>query len=113
MFFDALDIEYQYEPEGFELNDKCWYLPDFYLPEQDYWLEIKPAIKGLENWPEHVVFDYIAGIAEAMGQDETWPDGIVFNPYNFFVIIGEPYADYNDFSYNAYVFSDFCYRWCE
>lgn len=33
MFFDALGIRYEYEPEGFELSDGTRYLPDFYLPE--------------------------------------------------------------------------------
>jgi hypothetical protein len=41
VFFDALGIEYEYEKEGFELPSG-WYLPDFWLPEQDIWVEIKP-----------------------------------------------------------------------
>jgi hypothetical protein len=32
VFFDELNIEWMYEPEGYELNDGSWYLPDFYLP---------------------------------------------------------------------------------
>jgi len=39
--FDALNIEYEYEPEGFDLGDGYYYLPDFYLPEQKVWVEIK------------------------------------------------------------------------
>ena len=41
VFFDALDIKYLYEPEGFELNDGTRYLPDFYLPESDTFFEVK------------------------------------------------------------------------
>lgn len=41
-FFKALSIEYVYEPEGFDLGDAGWYLPDFWLPDQDSWVEIKP-----------------------------------------------------------------------
>lgn len=41
VFFDECGIEYQYEPEGFDLGDGYYYLPDFYLPEQDIWIEIK------------------------------------------------------------------------
>jgi hypothetical protein len=41
VFFDALDIEYQYEPEGFDLGEAGWYLPDFYLPQRGQWVEIK------------------------------------------------------------------------
>lgn len=45
VFFDTLDIEYQYEPEGFELSNGEWYLPDFFLPTFDLWIEIKG------DWP--------------------------------------------------------------
>jgi hypothetical protein len=41
VFFDTLGIEYRYEYEGFEMWTGTWYLPDFYLPEQGYWIEIK------------------------------------------------------------------------
>ena len=40
VFFDALAISYQYGPEGYQLPSG-WYLPDFYLPTQKYWIEIK------------------------------------------------------------------------
>src|SRR5262245_54186457 len=40
VFFDALGIKYDYEPEGYEI-DGVWYLPDFYLPEMHIWVEIK------------------------------------------------------------------------
>ena len=42
VFFDAAGIEYQYEPEGFELRDGTKYLPDFYLPWFKCYVEIKP-----------------------------------------------------------------------
>lgn len=42
-FLDELSIAYQYEPEGFNLGG-VWYLPDFYLPAQESYLEIKPKI---------------------------------------------------------------------
>jgi len=41
VFLDALGFEWTYETEGFPLEDGTWYLPDFYLPERKYWLEIK------------------------------------------------------------------------
>lgn len=40
VFFDTLGIEYRYEKEGFDLNG-AWYLPDFWLPKQKCWVEIK------------------------------------------------------------------------
>jgi len=41
VFFDAAGIKYQYEPEGFDLGDGIYYLPDFYLPDDEVWVEIK------------------------------------------------------------------------
>lgn len=38
---DALGCEYVYEDEGFDLGDGIWYLPDFWLPYHEWWLEIK------------------------------------------------------------------------
>ena len=42
VFFDAMGIEWVYEPEGFDLGNGVYYLPDFYLPKYDAWIEIKP-----------------------------------------------------------------------
>lgn len=42
VFFDYLNIKYQYEPEGFKLHDGTYYLPDFYLDDFDLYVEIKP-----------------------------------------------------------------------
>jgi hypothetical protein len=44
VFFDELGIKYLYEYEGFELENKEWYLPDFYLPEYGIYCEVKPSI---------------------------------------------------------------------
>lgn len=41
-FFDTLGINVEYEPEGFVL-DGTPYLPDFYVREWDYFVEIKGA----------------------------------------------------------------------
>lgn len=41
VFFDALGLQWEYEPEGFDLGDAGWYLPDFYLPSCNMWVEIK------------------------------------------------------------------------
>lgn len=47
VFFDSLGIEWQYEPEGFENAEGDKYLPDFYLPRTDTWVEIKGYITAL------------------------------------------------------------------
>jgi hypothetical protein len=44
-FFDALDIKWEYETEGFQF-DGYSYLPDFYLPGLGIWCEIKGVLDG-------------------------------------------------------------------
>lgn len=73
VFFDALGIEYQYEPQGFEIRSWDWpedgedsqpetiwrYLPDFYLPKLGTWVEVKGSL-------EDVAADYFEMIAWAI-----------------------------------------------
>lgn len=40
VFFDALGIDWQYEPQGFMVDTRP-YLPDFYLPASQTWVEVK------------------------------------------------------------------------
>jgi len=40
VFFDTLGINWEYEPEGYKLKSGN-YLPDFWLPDQDCWFEVK------------------------------------------------------------------------
>ncbi len=42
VFFDALGIQWEYEKEGYDLGELGWYLPDFWLPEFNQWVEVKP-----------------------------------------------------------------------
>jgi hypothetical protein len=43
VFFDAVGLNFEYEKEGFDLGEVGYYLPDFYLPTLDTWVEIKPS----------------------------------------------------------------------
>ena len=43
VFFDALGIKWEYEKEGYDLGKAGRYLPDFWLPECNRFIEIKPA----------------------------------------------------------------------
>lgn len=57
VFFDALGLSWDYEPEGFELDDGLRYLPDFWIhfsngsngSKPGCWVEVKP---GLPNETE-------------------------------------------------------------
>jgi hypothetical protein len=41
VFFDSCGIKWVYEPEGFLLNNGESYLPDFYLPGENIYAEVK------------------------------------------------------------------------
>ena len=41
VYFDQMGVKFEYEPAGFNIGHKC-YLPDFYLPELDTYIEVKP-----------------------------------------------------------------------
>lgn len=88
VFFDALGIKWEYEPEGFVLANGIWYLPDFYLPKfcGGLWVEVKPeggdfgvakqfakdnecAILLAEGTPDLVVYGLCSG--------EKDPEGVV------------------------------------
>jgi predicted nuclease of restriction endonuclease-like RecB superfamily len=40
IFWDVLQVKYEYEPEKFDLGEIV-YIPDFWLPERKKWVEIK------------------------------------------------------------------------
>lgn len=45
VFFDALGLKWEYEPEGFDLGNNTWYLPDFRVTSPQglvAWYEVKP-----------------------------------------------------------------------
>lgn len=57
VFFDALGVEYEYEPDGFELDNGMYYLPDFRVKcwgnrgqiwdePYDLWIEVKGAMSN-------------------------------------------------------------------
>jgi hypothetical protein len=41
ILLDLLGLNWDYEPCHYQLSPKLWYLPDFYLPELQIWLEVK------------------------------------------------------------------------
>lgn len=72
VFFDALGLKWEYEPEGFELPGGVHYLPDFKV--QGVWVEVKPdgaaaskarAFAAAQPGREIVVVDGIPGLQHA------------------------------------------------
>jgi len=61
VLFDALDLNWEYELEGFEFEDGTRYLPDFFIHDTGWFIEVKPdtplsdyesqKIKNLDDHP--------------------------------------------------------------
>jgi hypothetical protein len=52
VFFDQLGIQWEYELEGFEVgpeHDRRNYLPDFWLPGENCWAEVKSGFSDFED----------------------------------------------------------------
>lgn len=52
VFFDTLDVSWQYEPQGYTVGPNATpYLPDFWLPGMGLWVEVKGQLEqdGLET----------------------------------------------------------------
>lgn len=109
VFFDAMNIKYQYELEGFEVtysdgyeSTTFRYLPDFYLPQSETWVEVKGVmsendastleaildysspIPGIEDSDDyvrfnHTVFNFARGLL-ILGDIPTVKWGLVFHP---------------------------------
>lgn len=63
VFFDAAGIRWEYEKEGFQLSDGTCYLPDFWLPDANAWVEIKPEEARAEQ------LEKVQQFAQAVAQE--------------------------------------------
>jgi hypothetical protein len=50
VFFDELGIAYEYEKEGYDLGSGIKYLPDFWMTDLKFWIEIKPTTSTDEEY---------------------------------------------------------------
>ena len=93
VFFDKLNVTYQYEPEAFRCSDGSQYTPDFYLPDsflrthkrKGLYLEIKPL--GFSRYFSHENQTYVRRIATALESANLClftgdPHDLVFGPWN-------------------------------
>lgn len=62
-YFEALRIEFDYEPTCFTLTDGRFFTPDFYLPALDVYLEVKPDTAMIRD-AERDKADRLAGERE-------------------------------------------------
>jgi hypothetical protein len=77
VFFDALEIGYEYEPEGYDLGG-LYYLPDFWLPDREYWIEVK----GRELEPGSDDWYKVTRLASASKKEVYVTVGDVWPPYD-------------------------------
>lgn len=82
VFFDTLGIRYDYEPQGYDLGDGTFYLPDFWLPEQKCWVEIKP------DYPPPAVLQKLNRLCQASGYEVALLVGSDFAPLKFLYMGG-------------------------
>lgn len=78
VFFDALGIEWEYEPEGYDLGEAGWYLPDFWLPKCQWHFEVKgqkkisseesAKIRAFDNCPP----EKSMGVITLVGPPRFW-----------------------------------------
>lgn len=47
--FDYFGMNWMYEVEGYQFPDGTWYLPDFYFPDQDLFVEVKGIMGELDE----------------------------------------------------------------
>lgn len=69
VFFDSLGISWEYEKEGYHL-DEFKYLPDFWLPDYQYWLEVKGTTPTQEEIKKCQLLQELSGfpVVLAVGQ---------------------------------------------
>jgi hypothetical protein len=101
VFFDNAGIPFEYEYVGYKLGElgKTWYLPDFWLPEQRAWVEIKPHsdfvgndIKKITHFEQTLRNEYLA---EKAARERT-------RRHAFYVFVGSPYFNGSKHSYEIF-----------
>lgn len=106
VFFDAMRIPWEYEPEGYRLPDGRGYLPDFRLPRMGLLLDIKPKPGGFDGMP---------WIEEGSKEYEFYESVSTLDHPAYGVIYGTPgpTGDYSDLdSYAVCVGYDTPYLFC-
>lgn len=80
VFFDHLKIRWQYEAQGYELDNGDWYLPDFWLPEMGIAVGAAFTRNSIEFW-------HVSLLRSTCGRVLTapfgWPRRVSSNPYSY------------------------------
>lgn len=108
VFFDCLGIRWDYEVEGFVLDNGVWYLPDFYLPTFNggMWVEVKP--KEFTEQEKEKCRLLCEGTKKGVWLAAPRPDFVCYEvyywdePYGFIEGDGIPNADQAEFENRMY-----------
>jgi hypothetical protein len=72
VFFDTLGIRYEYEKEGYDLGEYGMYLPDFWLPENNIFIEIKGKMPTEDERAKAIELSLGSGFPVAIISNECW-----------------------------------------
>jgi hypothetical protein len=75
VLFDHLDIPWEYEPQGYLIGEgRRPYLPDFHLPEQRAWVEVKGHEAALDLDLLVAAAEPVTGLPLSLDpEDNDWP----------------------------------------
>jgi len=92
VFFDALGMAWEYEPEGFDLGPEGYYLPDFWLKPLKCWIEIKPEYTDWIDIPDPETSRLINGAKIVMLEEVSKADALCrATNQNTCVVFGVPW----------------------
>lgn len=102
VFYDTLGVPWQYEPNVHDLGGGTFYLPDFWLPNQQCFVEIKPAA------PDDEAQRKASGLAALTRRPVFLFFDTAFDvPYGDLADTESAYAYFADRGFDWY------YQWCE
>ena len=111
VFFDAMGLRWQYEPEGYDLGDGLWYLPDFFLPDLDMFVEVKPPRLAGTGWPSGDAFDKMHGLQRLFTGEYGLVKIVMLCGAPGFISMSGFYSEGNP--YEGFIVGDEKYFWCE
>src|ERR671932_2033468 len=99
VFFDAAGIPWEYEHLGYKLGElgKTWYLPDFWLPEQRGWVEIKPYSEVSDRESKK-----IKHFQQALKREPLIDMGHDLASKHFYIFVGSPYYSRQRHGYEVF-----------
>jgi hypothetical protein len=81
VFLDAIKVRWEYEMEGYVLQDGTKYLPDFFLPDIGMWIEVKAPGAGAAEFAK--ARQLFLGTQQPVFVTSGMPDSyglLIFNP---------------------------------